>query len=82
MKSGRALRLFLPYGISMKNIPIYTWLLPDHSLNLHWKNCLHSGVGRVRSLFVYPFSFEEFLIANNETMLWGAIQKRIHKRLF
>ena len=33
------------------------------------------GVGRVRSLFVYPFSFEEFLIANKETMLWGAIQK-------
>lgn len=33
------------------------------------------GVGRVRSLFVYPFSFEEFLIANNETILWKAIQK-------
>ena len=43
MKSRRALRLFLPCGISMKNIPIYTWLLPGHSLNLHWKNCLHSG---------------------------------------
>ena len=33
------------------------------------------GVGRVRSIFVYPFSFEEFLIANKETMLWQAIQK-------
>lgn len=33
------------------------------------------GVGRVRSLFVYPFSFEEFLIANNEKMLWEAIRK-------
>lgn len=33
------------------------------------------GVGRIRSIFVYPFSFEEFLIANNEAMLWGAIGK-------
>lgn len=33
------------------------------------------GVGRVRSLFIYPFSFEEFLIANNEKMLWEAIRK-------
>lgn len=27
------------------------------------------GVGRVRSLFVYPFSFDEFLSANGEEML-------------
>lgn len=33
------------------------------------------GVGRVRSLFIYPFSFEEFLIASNEKMLWEAIRK-------
>ena len=27
------------------------------------------GVGRVRSLFMYPFSFEEFLRANEECLL-------------
>lgn len=27
------------------------------------------GVGRVRSLFVFPFSFNEFLLANNESIL-------------
>lgn len=27
------------------------------------------GVGRVRSMFLYPFSFDEFLIANNEKPL-------------
>lgn len=33
------------------------------------------GVGRVRSLFVYPFCFEEFLIATNNRPLWEAICK-------
>jgi uncharacterized protein len=33
------------------------------------------GVGRVRSLFVYPLSFEEFLVANNESMLLEVIKK-------
>ena len=28
------------------------------------------GVGRVRSLFMYPFSFSEFLIALNEKPYW------------
>lgn len=33
------------------------------------------GVGRVRSMFVYPFCFEEFLLATNNKLLWEAIQK-------
>jgi predicted AAA+ superfamily ATPase len=33
------------------------------------------GVGRVRSMFLYPFSFEEFLLANNEKMLLKALNK-------
>ena len=32
------------------------------------------GVGRVRSLFMYPLSFEEFLCANGEKMLAEAYQ--------
>ncbi len=27
------------------------------------------GVGRIRSMFMYPFSFDEFLLANNEKLL-------------
>lgn len=33
------------------------------------------GVGRIRSLFMYPFSFSEFLVANNERLLLEAIEK-------
>lgn len=33
------------------------------------------GVGRIRSIFMYPFSFDEFLLANNETRLFEAKQK-------
>lgn len=33
------------------------------------------GVGRIRSLFLYPFSFNEFLKAVNENLLLDAIQK-------
>ena len=32
------------------------------------------GVGRIRSLFMYPFSFEEFLHANGEDLLISAYQ--------
>jgi predicted AAA+ superfamily ATPase len=32
------------------------------------------GVGRIRSMFLYPFSFDEFLLANNEEMLLKAKQ--------
>lgn len=32
------------------------------------------GVGRIRSLFMYPFSFEEFLHANGEDLLVAAYQ--------
>jgi predicted AAA+ superfamily ATPase len=32
------------------------------------------GVGRVRSMFVYPFSFEEFLLANKEELLFNALK--------
>jgi predicted AAA+ superfamily ATPase len=32
------------------------------------------GVGRVRSIFVYPFSFEEFLMALNENQLLDALR--------
>ncbi|GHV10023.1 ATPase [Bacteroidia bacterium] len=48
------------------------------------------GVGRIRSMFLYPFSFEEFLRAQNLNMLADALQKAspekplsdmIHKRL-
>lgn len=33
------------------------------------------GVGRIRSMFVYPFSFEEFLTATGHSLLWGGIVK-------
>lgn len=33
------------------------------------------GVGRVRFVFMYPFSFEEFLIANKETSLLEVLNK-------
>lgn len=33
------------------------------------------GVGRVRSLFMYPFSFDEFLVANKEQKLLEAMKK-------
>ena len=33
------------------------------------------GVGRVRSLFMYPFSFSEFLIALNEKPLLGVLKQ-------
>ncbi len=33
------------------------------------------GVGRIRSLFIYPFSFEEFLAASDEEVLIGMIKK-------
>ena len=33
------------------------------------------GVGRIRSLFMYPFSFAEFLEANGNAGLWAAINK-------
>ena len=33
------------------------------------------GVGRIRSLFVYPFSFDEFLVANKEIMLLEILKK-------
>ncbi len=32
------------------------------------------GVGRIRSMFLYPFSFDEFLMANNEDLLLNAKQ--------
>ena len=32
------------------------------------------GVGRIRSMFMYPFSFEEFLHANGEDLLISAYQ--------
>ena len=31
------------------------------------------GIGRVRSLFMYPFSFEEFLLANKESSLLNVL---------
>ena len=33
------------------------------------------GAGRIRSLFMYPFSFDEFLQANGNTGLLNAINK-------
>jgi len=44
------------------------------------------GVGRVRTLFVYPFSFDEFLNACGETLLlsakWNAtIEKPLHEAI-
>jgi predicted AAA+ superfamily ATPase len=33
------------------------------------------GVGRIRSVFMYPFSFEEFLLANNENSLLEVLSK-------
>jgi predicted AAA+ superfamily ATPase len=33
------------------------------------------GVGRIRSMFVYPFSFEEFLTATGNSRLWNVIVK-------
>lgn len=38
------------------------------------------GVGRVRSMFMYPFSFEEFLLANRETGLLEVLRKATPKK--
>ena len=38
------------------------------------------GVGRVRSMFMYPFSFDEFLLANNEELLLEAKLKSSPER--
>ncbi|MDR0831039.1 MAG: AAA family ATPase [Prevotellaceae bacterium] len=37
------------------------------------------GVGRIRSLFMYPFSFAEFLQANGNTGLLNALKKANHE---
>jgi len=33
------------------------------------------GVGRIDSLFMYPFSFQEFMLANGEELLWNEVCK-------
>jgi predicted AAA+ superfamily ATPase len=33
------------------------------------------GVGRIRSMFMYPFSFQEFMIALGEELLWNEVCK-------
>lgn len=38
------------------------------------------GVGRVRSMFMYPFSFDEFLVANNERLLLDAKLKALPEK--
>jgi predicted AAA+ superfamily ATPase len=38
------------------------------------------GVGRVRSMFMYPFSFEEFLLANQENSLLEVLRKATSKK--
>jgi predicted AAA+ superfamily ATPase len=38
------------------------------------------GVGRVRSIFMYPLSFEEFLLANNENALLENLNKSTHQK--
>ena len=38
------------------------------------------GVGRIRSLFLYPFSFNEFLVAMSEHSLLSAIQKAMPEK--
>jgi predicted AAA+ superfamily ATPase len=38
------------------------------------------GVGRVRSMFMYPFSFDEFLVANNERLLLEAKLKALPEK--
>ncbi|TRX22846.1 ATP-binding protein [Flavobacterium franklandianum] len=40
------------------------------------------GVGRVRSIFMYPLSFEEFLLANKENGLVEALNKATTKTAF
>jgi len=40
------------------------------------------GVGRVRSIFMYPLSFEEFLLANKEKSLVEALNKATTKTPF
>ena len=37
------------------------------------------AVGRIRSLYLYPFSFEEFMLAKNEKMLINAYRKATGK---
>jgi predicted AAA+ superfamily ATPase len=38
------------------------------------------GVGRVRSVFMYPFSFQEFLLANSENRLLSNLQEANEKK--
>jgi len=43
-------------------------------LEFAWQSLPSYGVGRVRSMFVYPFSFDEYLEAMNEQLLLEAKQ--------
>ncbi len=46
------------------------------------ENLSSFGVGRIRSMYIYPFSFQEFLIACGEEILWKAIENSsVHKPL-
>jgi len=58
--------------------------------HVRWTNHQPFGVGRIRSLFLYPFSFDEFLSACNENLLLKAkkeasadnpLQDAIHQKL-
>jgi uncharacterized protein len=40
------------------------------------------AVGRIRSMYMYPFSFEEFLMAFNEIELYCTPHKNVHWLLF
>ncbi len=40
------------------------------------------GVGRVRSMYLYPFSFEEFLLANKENSLLETLKKATPEKGF
>ncbi len=40
------------------------------------------GVGRIRSMYLYPFSFEEFLLANKEDALLGVLKKATPEKGF
>ncbi|MEA3478614.1 MAG: AAA family ATPase [Bacteroidota bacterium] len=36
------------------------------------------GVGRIRSVYLYPFSFDEYLVGIGQKKLWDMKKKQIH----
>lgn len=84
IQSGKTLLFFdevqaCPQAISSlryfyENMPQLHLIAAGSLLEFALENLQSYGVGRIRSMYLYPFSFQEFLIATQNTLLQQAIQ--------